>query len=133
MRKGVPKPTRSELEILGVLSEKGPSTVREVHEAISGRRNAGYTGILKLLQIMTTKGLVVRDESQRTHVYAARELPKQTKRRIVDELLQQVFQGSASQMMLHALAGRPAPQHEIDELRRILDECEQRGRTGEAD
>lgn len=133
MGKASRKPTRSELEILGVLSERGPSTVREVHEAVSKRRDAGYTGVLKLLQIMATKGLVTRDESLRTHVYAARELPGQTKRQIVGDVLQQVFRGSASQLMLHALAGSPAPQHEIDELRRILDECEQRGRAGKAE
>jgi predicted transcriptional regulator len=130
MGKGARKPTRAELEILGVLSERGPSTVRVVHEAISKHRDAGYTGVLKLLQIMAAKGLVTRDESLRTHVYAARDLPRQTKRQIVRDLLQQVFQGSASQMMLHALAGEPASQHEFDELRRILDECENRGRTG---
>jgi predicted transcriptional regulator len=107
-------------------------TVRQVYEALSKRRGLGYTGVLKLLQNMTAKGLVVRDESQRAHIYAARALAKQTKRQLVGDLLQQVFQGSASQMMLHALAGRPASPKEIDELRRILDECEERGRPGEA-
>jgi BlaI family transcriptional regulator, penicillinase repressor len=129
MGENPPKPTRSELEILGILSQKGPSTVRDVYGAVSKRRGLGYTGVLKLLQNMTTKGLVTRNESQRAHVYEARGLAKQTKRQLVGDLLQQVFQGSASQLMLHALAGRPAPQHELDELRRILDECERRGKA----
>ena len=82
----------------------------------------GYTGVLKLLQIMTSKGTVRRDETQRAHVYEARRPAEQTKRQLATDMLQRVFGGSASQLMMHALAEHPASREEIDELRRILDE-----------
>jgi predicted transcriptional regulator len=84
----------------------------------------GYTGVLKLLQIMTVKGTVRRDESERAHVYEARRPAEQTKRQLATDMLQRVFEGSTSQLMLHALSGRTATREEIDELRRILDQCE---------
>jgi predicted transcriptional regulator len=113
------KPTASELEILHVLWTKGPSTVRDVQEALT--RDTGYTGVLKLLQIMTAKGLVRRDESQRAHIYDACRPAEQTKRQLATDMLQRVFEGSASQLMMHALAGHRASPEEVDELRRILD------------
>src|SRR5882762_6509365 len=115
------KPTASELEILRVLWERGPSTVREVHDALSEKKDLGYTTVLKLLQIMTAKGTVRRDESQRAHVYEACRPAEQTKRQLATDMLQRVFEGSASQLMMHALAGHRASAEEIDELRRILD------------
>src|SRR6201996_9850903 len=121
MKRQPPKPTASELEILHVLWSRGPSTVREVQESLSGKKDLGYTGVLKLLQIMAAKGTVRRDESQRAHVYEARRPAEQTKRQLAGDMLQRVFEGSASQLMLHALAGQPASREEIDELRRILD------------
>ena len=123
------KPTASELEILHVLWSKGPSTVREVLESLNQKKQMGYTGVLKLLQIMTAKGTVRRDETQRAHVYEAVRPAEQTKRQMATDMLQRVFEGSASQLMLHALAGQPASREEIDELRRILDEHE-RGEDG---
>ena len=115
------KPTTSELEILHVLWSRGPSTVREVQDALNQTKDMGYTGVLKLLQIMTVKGLVRRDESQRAHVYEAVRPAEQTKRQLAKDMLQRVFEGSASQLMMHALAGhRPSPE-EIEELRRIVD------------
>ena len=115
------KPTASELEILHVLWSKGPSTVREVLASLNEKKAMGYTGVLKLLQIMTAKGTVRRDETQRAHVYEAVRPAEQTKRQLAKDMLQRVFEGSASQLMMHALAGRkPSPQ-EIEELRRILD------------
>ena len=120
--KGVPpKPTASELEILHVLWNRGPSTVRDVLDALNERKNTGYTGILKLLQIMTAKGMVRRDESQRAHVYQAVRPAEQTKRQLASDMLQRVFEGSASQLMVHALSGHRATSEEIEELRRILD------------
>lgn len=118
------KPTASELEILRVLWSRGPSTVREVHDALSQRKSLGYTTVLKLLQIMTTKGTVRRNETQRAHVYEACLPAEQTKRQIAGDMLQRVFEGSASQLMLHALAGKKASAGEISELRRLLDEYE---------
>ena len=118
------KPTASELEILHVLWSRGPSTVRDVQDALNQKKDMGYTGVLKLLQIMTAKGLVRRDESQRAHVYEAFRPAEQTKRQLAADMLQRVFEGSASQLMMHALAGRRTSSEEIEELRRILDAYE---------
>jgi predicted transcriptional regulator len=115
------KPTASELEILHVLWSRGPSTVREVLDALNEKKEMGYTGVLKLLQIMTAKAMVRRDESQRAHVYEACRPAEQTKRQLARDMLQRVFEGSASQLMMHALAGHSASAEEIEELRRILD------------
>lgn len=127
MRPTPHKPTASELEILRVLWRRGPSTVREVHEALSEKKDLGYTTVLKLLQIMTAKGTVKRNETQRAHVYEAGLPAEQTKQQLAVDMLQRVFEGSASQLMMHALAGRKSSPEEIDELRRLLDEYE-RGR-----
>ena len=118
------KPTASELEILRVLWERGPSTVREVHEVLNERKPTGYTTVLKLMQIMTEKNLVQRDETNRAHVYQAVMPAENTKRQLAGDVLQRVFEGSASQLMMHALAGHKASRDEIDELRRLLDEYE---------
>ena len=122
------KPTASELEILRVLWARGPSTVREVHEALSEKKDLGYTTVLKLLQIMTAKGTVRRDEGQRAHVYEACQPATETKRQLVGDVLQRVFEGSASELMIHALEGRRTSRKELEELRRMLDEYERRTR-----
>jgi BlaI family transcriptional regulator, penicillinase repressor len=121
-----PKPTASELEILQVLWERGPSTVRDVYEAVSVNKPVGYTTILKLLQIMTAKGTVRRNEEERAHVYEACEPAEKTKRKLAADVLQRVFDGSASQLMLHALASRRGSKQEIEELRQLLDEYERK-------
>jgi predicted transcriptional regulator len=120
------KPTSSELEILHVLWERGPSTVREVHAALNEKRQIGYTSVLKLMQIMTAKGTVRRDEQQRAHVYEAVQPAEKTKRELALDVLQRVFDGSASELMMHALAERKASQEEIDEMRRLLNEHERK-------
>src|ERR1700690_1843715 len=101
------KPTAVELEILHILWSRGPSTVREVYDALYQKKTLGYTSVLKFLQIMTTKGIVRRNETQRAHVYEACLPAEQTKRQLAGDMLQRVFEGSASQLMMHALAGRP--------------------------
>jgi BlaI family transcriptional regulator, penicillinase repressor len=118
------KPTASELEILQVLWTRGPSTVREVYEALHEKKDLGYTTVLKLLQIMTAKGTVRRNEDQRAHVYEACQPAEKTKRQFAGDMLQRVFEGSASQLMLHALEGRRTSKKELEELRRLLDEHE---------
>ena len=120
------KPTPSELEILQVLWERGPSTVREVHEALGNKRPIGYTSVLKLMQIMTAKGTLRRNEQQRAHVYEAVQPAEKTKRQLALDVLQRVFDGSASQLMLHALADRKASKEEVDELRRLLNDYERK-------
>ena len=122
------KPTAAELEILRVLWARGPSTVREVHDALQEKKALGYTSVLKFLQIMTAKGTVRRNESQRAHVYEACLPAEQTKRQLAGDMLQRVFEGSASQLMMHALAGRKASHAEVEELRRLLDEYERNRR-----
>jgi predicted transcriptional regulator len=122
------KPTASELEILRVLWTRGPSTVREVHESLSEKKELGYTTVLKLLQIMTAKGTVRRNETQRAHVYESCLPAEQTKRQIAGDMLQRVFEGSASQLMMHALAGHKSSAEEIQELREMLDEFERNRR-----
>jgi BlaI family transcriptional regulator, penicillinase repressor len=122
------KPTAAELEILRVLWTRGPSTVREVHEVLSAKRPVGYTSILKLMQIMTEKGLVRRNETQRAHVYESCQPADKTKRQIAGDLLQRVFEGSARDLMVHALAGRRTSKAEIEEMRRLLDEYERKQR-----
>jgi predicted transcriptional regulator len=120
------KPTVSELEILRILWTRGPSTVREVHEELREKKALGYTTVLKLLQIMTAKGTVRRNEEQRAHVYEACQPATETKRQLVGDVLQRVFEGSASELMMHALEGRRTSKKELDELRRLLDEYEGR-------
>lgn len=121
-----PKPTASELEILQVLWERGPSTVREVHDALGAKKPIGYTSVLKLMQIMTAKGTVRRNEEQRAHVYEAVQPAEKTKRQLAVDVLQRVFDGSASDLMMHALAGRKASKEEIEEMRRLLSEYERK-------
>jgi BlaI family penicillinase repressor len=122
------KPTASELEILRVLWTRGPSTVREVHDSLKEKKTLGYTTVLKLLQIMIAKGTVRRNETQRAHVYEAGRPAEQTKRQIAGDMLQRVFEGSASELMTHALAGKRASREEIEELHRLLDEYERNHR-----
>lgn len=124
----LPKPTAGELEILRVLWARGPSTVREVQEELSESKSMGYTTVLKLLQIMTAKGTVRRNEEQRAHVYEAQLPAEETKRQLAGDVLQRVFEGSASQLMMHVLSGRRTSREEIEQLRRLLDEYSRRQR-----
>ena len=126
------QPTPAELSILRVLWRRGKSTVRDVQEDLNrdrpGDSPSGYTTVLKLMQIMTEKGLVRRDESQRTHVYEAKASEDHTQRRMVKDLLDRAFGGSAQKMVLHALSAKKASPQEIAEIRSLLDELE-RGKS----
>ena len=117
------KPTDAELGILRVLWTRGPSTVRQVAEVLG--REAGYTTMLKLLQIMTEKRLVVRDEAERTHVYRAAYTEDQTQRQLVSDLLDRAFGGSAAKLVLQALNANKASPDDLAEIRKLLDK--QRG------
>ncbi len=117
-RKPNHRPTDAELAILRVLWRRGPSTVRQVQEEL---QPAGYTTVLKTLQIMTDKRLVERDESKRAHVYRAHDSQQATQRHLVGDLLDRAFGGSAAQLVLQALAARPASSREMHEIRQILD------------
>ncbi len=122
----LPKPTAGELEILHVLWERGPSTVRNVYDALREKKPIGYTTVLKLMQIMTSKGTLRRNEEQRAHVYEACVPPEKTKRQFAADVLERVFEGSASELMMHALEGRRTSHEEIEQLRRILDDQERK-------
>ena len=117
------RPTDGELAILRVLWERGPSTVRDVHESLDSRRT-GYTTVLKLLQIMTEKGLVRRDETQRAHVYEARAPREETEGVLVGDLLDRAFSGSASALVLRALSAKKTSAQELAAIRKLLDEME---------
>ncbi len=122
MLQTTPRPTDAELAILRVLWDRGPSTVRQVHGVLERDRPTGYTTVLKLLQIMIEKGLVLRDESERTHVYRARLSEQQTQRQLVRDLVDRAFDGSAAKLVMQALATKRASREELDEIRRLLDE-----------
>jgi BlaI family transcriptional regulator, penicillinase repressor len=118
-KKPAAKPTPAEVEILGLLWDHGPSTVREVHEHLGADRSVGYTGVLKLLQNMHAKGLVHRNQDSQAHVYEARE-PARMKRQLLGDLMQRVFAGSASQLVLHLLEDEKATPQDIEEIRQML-------------
>ena len=120
----LPMPTDAELAILRVLWDRGPSTVRDVHEILSNTQGTGYTTILKLMQIMTEKGLVVRDESQRAHVYEPRHSEQRTQRQILSDLADRAFGGSSAKLVMQALSGRKATADELNAIRDLLDRLE---------
>jgi BlaI family transcriptional regulator, penicillinase repressor len=116
-----PRPTDAELAILRVLWSRGASTVRQVHESLSRERPAAYTTALKMLQIMMEKGLVRRDDTDRTHVYQPRLTEEQTQRQLVRDLLDRAFGGSSSKLVLQALSARRATPEELGEIRRLIE------------
>lgn len=120
----LPRPTDAELAILRVLWRRGPSTVKQVHEELSRRSPSVYTTTLKLLQIMTEKGLVTRDESLRAHLYTARLPEEETQTQLVGDLLDRAFEGSAGRLVMRALSSRPASAAELEEIRKLLDRLE---------
>ena len=124
MGNNILRPTDAELAILRVIWRRGKSTVRQVYEELSRGREMGYTTVLKLMQIMTEKGLLDRDETERTHVYRARLTQEQTQKQLVGDLLEKAFGGSASQLVMRALSARPASADELAQIRQLLDELE---------
>ena len=119
-----PLPTDAEIAILAVLWRQGASTVREVHDALG--KDSGYTSTLKLLQLMFDKGLVVRNERYRSHLYEARAPKEQTQRQIAGDLLTRAFDGSAKSLVLGVLAAQPASGEDLAEIRNLLDALETR-------
>jgi predicted transcriptional regulator len=117
------RPTEAELEILRVLWERGPSTVRQVHELLVTARETGYTTTLKLMQIMADKGLVTRDESARTHIYTARLSQETTQRQLVNDLVDRAFGWSAAELVLRALSTHQTTDEELGEIRKLIDEA----------
>src|SRR5438034_5798052 len=120
----LPKPTEAELSILRVLWERGPSTVREIWDRINPGQQTGYTTVLKISQIMFEKGLLDRNETERSHVYKPRLTEEQTQRQVVGHLLERVFSGSARKLVMQALAVKKATPADLAEIRKLLDELE---------
>ena len=116
------KPTESELEILQILWEKGECTVRDVHEILEQNKDAGYTTTLKLMQIMLEKGLVDRDTSSRTHIYRSMVNQQKTQQQLVSKMINNVFNGSASRMVMQALGNHSASKEEINSIKAYLEE-----------
>ena len=117
----LPRPTDAELAILRILWDRGACTVRQVHDELSRERPSAYTTALKMLQIMTEKGLVRRDDSERTHVYQSRLTEEQTQRQLVRDLVDRAFGGSASKLVMQALSGRRATPEELGEIRKLIE------------
>jgi predicted transcriptional regulator len=118
--KTTPRPTEAELELLRILWEKQPATVRDIYDSLNLARPSGYTTVLKFLQIMTAKGLVVRDEANRAHVYRSAISQDAMQSKILKDLSVRLFSGSAAQLALHALAMEPASDSELEEIRALL-------------
>lgn len=119
-----PKPTAAELEILTVLWDRGPSTVREVHDELATRKATQYTTVLKLLQIMAEKGIAKRNEEARAHLYEASRPREWTQRQLAGDLLERAFGGSARSLMMGALGASKTSKKELAEIRKLLDEYE---------
>jgi BlaI family transcriptional regulator, penicillinase repressor len=122
------KPTESELEILNILWDKGPSTVRDVHEVLEQSKEAGYTTTLKLMQIMYEKKLLKRDTTAKSHVYTANVSQEKTQGQLVKKFIDSVFNGSASQLVMQALGNHKTNKKELDEIRKYLEEMEKRSK-----
>ncbi|MCZ2223050.1 MAG: BlaI/MecI/CopY family transcriptional regulator [Chitinophagales bacterium] len=120
------KPTESELEILGVLWNKGSATVREVHEVLSLHKDSGYTTTLKLMQIMFEKGLVKRDDSSKTHIYTANVSKESTQTQFINKMIQTLFSGSSTQLVMQALGNSKPNKDEIEEIQQLLNQLKKR-------
>ena len=125
------KPTDSELEILNILWCKGPCTVREIHEVLEQNKDAGYTTTLKLMQIMLDKGLLKRDASNKSHVYTANVSQEKTQGQLVQRMIDNVFNGSASQLVMQALGNHRPNAEELNEIKKYLDEIEDANSKGQ--
>ena len=120
MPRSTPIPSNAELEILRILWKEGPQTVRVIHDALRTERDIGYTTVLKTMQLMAEKKLVTRDVSERSHVYAPNVEEKSVKRRLVSDLLDRAFDGSAAQLVMQALSDKPASAEDLRKIRQML-------------
>jgi predicted transcriptional regulator len=127
-RRPATRPTDAEIDILRVLWARGPSTVRQVHDILSANRDFVYTTTLKLLQLMTEKGVAVREEDGRVHLYRAAVAREETQRHLVRDLLDRAFGGSPTQLVIQALSERPASAEDLEEIRRLLGTFEEQNR-----
>jgi len=122
MSRATPIPSNAELEILRILWKEGPTTVRAIHDELRGQRDIGYTTVLKTMQVMAEKKLVTRDESERSHVYSAAVPEASVKKRLVTDLLDRAFDGSAASLVMQALSDKRASSEDLEKIRQILNE-----------
>lgn len=118
------RPSENELKILQILWDQGPSSVRDVHEKISENKDSGYTTTLKLMQIMASKGIAVRDTSSRTHIYSAALSEQKTKKDLLSRFISATFKGSSSSLVLQALGNGKTTQKELDEIKALISSIE---------
>lgn len=121
------RPTDVELQILDVLWQRGPSTVRQVHEVLAAQRETGYSTTLKMIQVMREKGLVVRDESVRPQLYRAAESKRDTQLQMLDDLSQKAFGGSAKKLVMRMLSAQRVSAEELAEMQRLIEEAKGEG------
>jgi len=118
------KPTDAEIEILQLLWEKGPSSVRDINDSLNAKRDVGYTTTLKLMQIMNEKGIVKRDTAARSHIYKAVAKENDTKNNLISDFVKVAFNGSAMSMVMQALGNTSSSQGELDELKSLISKLE---------
>jgi len=123
------RPTEAQLEVLNILWDRGPLTVRQVHEELSEAKPSQYTTTLKIMQVMADRGLVARDESERSHVYRPQIAREDAERQLASDLMNRVFAGSARRLLVSALASKRASSKEVDELRDFIEQYRQRTRN----
>ena len=123
------RPTESEMEILQVLWDKGSSTVREVHEVLSETKDSGYTTTLKLMQIMTDKGLLKRNDEAKSHIYSATVKKESIQKQVVSKMINSFFKGSSAKLVMHALGNHKASEEEITEIKKYLKTMENAGKS----
>ncbi|MFW5761918.1 MAG: BlaI/MecI/CopY family transcriptional regulator [Cyclobacteriaceae bacterium] len=124
------EPTETELAILKILWQDGPNTVKAVHQHLSKQKKSGYTTTLKLMQIMHTKGLVTRDESERQHVYAAAIEENRVKQGFIHKMMQNLYEGSASQMIMQILGSQQTSRQELEEIKHFINKMEEGQQNG---
>ncbi|MCB0704268.1 MAG: BlaI/MecI/CopY family transcriptional regulator [Saprospiraceae bacterium] len=120
----MPKPTESELEVLQILWEYGPSSVRQVNDHLNATREVGYTTTLKIMQIMLEKGQVVRDAASRTHIYASAMAEEETRKKLLDQFVDKTFRGSAMKLVMQALDKHQASTEDLNELKALIQKME---------
>lgn len=118
------KPTEAELEVLAILWKKGPSSVRQVYTILSEQRDVVYTTILKTMQVMTERGHLKRDTSQKTHIYEAAIEPEMLREDMVDKVVNTVFSGSPLKLVLHALGNKPTSREDLDQIKKMIEDLE---------
>jgi len=129
MAKKKPQPTDSELQILQLLWQYGASSVRNINDVLNEKREVGYTTTLKMMQIMREKELVLRDDSQRTHIYSAAIKEQDTQKRLLDNFVESAFRGASMKMVMQALGNHEASEEELSEIKALIESIEKKNKS----